>query len=102
MNKTQFKELMKEAFREVIREELMNAGRERINESLQIGRGHVSGNDWPSINFTSDHAMNKIGSNMIPATPSPTKGKSSISDILAQTAKELYNNPAEIAHLKNI
>lgn len=100
MNSKQFKQLIKEAVREALREEL---GSSKLNESQEA---------WPSVSFTSKDVSQGLRQSLAekmglpPLNPNPPVNTGGIgggyADILAQTAMELRNNPAEINNFKTM
>lgn len=99
MNSKQFKQLIKEAVREALREEL---GSSKLNESQEA---------WPSVSFTSKDVSQGLRQSLAekmglpPITPLggvESNVGGGYADILAQTARELRNNPAEINNFKTM
>jgi len=123
MKTNELKTLIKEAVREVLKEELAELGKQRINESISMGlpytqpKSNSTPDAWPTMNFNSSNVnpaasketirqslMDSMG---IPAPPSapPTtfaEKQSVYSDMLAQVASDMRNNPADINNFKKI
>ena len=116
MKTLELKKLIKEAVREVLKEELAELGKQKINESLTSG-GHTGGTAWPTMNFTSDNIaqgasrenirqslMDQMGMTPPPvAAPTTFSEKQNVyQNMLAQVANEMRQNPAEISNFRNI
>jgi len=123
MKTNELKSLIKDAVREVLKEELAELGKQRINESLSMGlpytqpRANPTPDSWPTMNFNSSNVnpaasketirqslMDQMG---IPAPPvaAPTtfaEKQNVYSDLLAQVAHDMRNNPAELNNFRNI
>jgi hypothetical protein len=123
MKTLELKKLIKEAVREVLKEELAELGKQKINESISRGlsysqpqssTGHEA---WPTMNFTSDNIaqgtskanirqslMDQMGMTPPPvAAPTTFAEKQNVyQDMLAQVANEMKQNPAEISNFRNI
>jgi hypothetical protein len=123
MKTNELKTLIKEAVREVLKEELAELGKQRINESISMGlpytqpKSNPTPDAWPTMNFNSSNVnpaasketirqslMDSMG---IPAPPSapPTtfaEKQSVYSDMLAQVASDMRNNPADINNFRKI
>jgi hypothetical protein len=123
MKTLELKKLIKEAVREVLKEELAELGKQKINESISMGLPYTqvqsnSGNDaWPSVNFTSNNIpqgaskenirqslMDQMGMTPPPvAAPVTFSEKQNVyQNMLAQVASEMRQNPAEISNFRNI
>lgn len=124
MKTNELKTLIKEAVREVLKEELAELGKQRINESLSMGLPHNQPNStvsdsraWPTLNFNSSNInpaasketirqslMDQMGIAAPQAAPPTTfaEKQSVYSDMLAQVANDMRNNPAEINNFRNI
>ena len=107
MKTQELKNLIKEAVREVLKEELANLGKQKIQESLSATE------EWPTINLTTKNTnpaafrqslMDQMGiSNPQPAAPKTFAEKQNVyQNMLAQTAAELRQNPADISNFRNI
>lgn len=100
MDTKTFKKLIKEAVREVLHEELLNLGKTKLQESLNPGE------NWPSVSFTSKDINPGLRQSLAEKMGLPLPGAENsvggYADILAQTAAELRNNPAEISNFKNM
>ena len=123
MKTLELKKLIKEAVREVLKEELAELGKQKINESISRGlsyspsqpsTGHEA---WPTMNFTSNNIaqgasrenirqslMDQMGMTPPPvAAPTTFAEKQNVyQDMLSQVANEMRNNPAEISNFRNI
>jgi hypothetical protein len=121
MKTNELKTLIKEAVREVLKEELAELGKQKINESISRGLPYTqvqSGNEaWPTMNFNSSNInpatsketirqtlMSQMGIDAPPvAAPTTFQEKQNVySDMLAQVANDMRNNPAEINNFRNI
>jgi hypothetical protein len=104
------KNLIKDAVREVLKEELANLGKQKIQESLGASEA------WPTANFTSNNVnpaataalrqslMDQMGMAAPPPVAAPTtfaEKQNVYQNILAQTAAELRQNPADISNFRN-
>lgn len=110
MKTQELKNLIKESVREVLKEELANLGKQKIQESLSATE------EWPTINLTTKNTnsaapaafrqslMDQMGiSNTQPAAPKTFTEKQNVyQNMLAQTAAELRQNPADISNFRNI
>jgi hypothetical protein len=126
MKTNELKTLIKEAVREVLKEELAELGKQKLNESIAFGRPYnnvsstsTSNDEWPTLNVTTDNIkpafkqslMDQMGMiSPIEINDNPLNQNNNIpnikgnvySDMLAQIANELKNNPAEINNFRNI
>ena len=124
MKTNELKTLIKEAVREVLKEELAELGKQKINESLSKGLPYNQPNStisdsqaWPTLNFNSSNInpaasketirqslMDKMGIAPPPAAPPTTfaEKQNIYSDMLAQVANDMRNNPADISNFRNI
>lgn len=123
MKTNELKTLIKEAVREVLKEELAELGKQRINESLSLGlpynqpRPNSNSDAWPTMNFNSSNInpaasketirqslMDQMGIAAPPVAPPTTfaEKQNVYSDMLAQVANDMRNNPAEISNFRNI
>lgn len=107
METTKLKNLIKEAVREVLKEELANLGKQKIQESL------TSGDEWPTVNLTTKNVnpaafrqslMDQMGiSSPQPAKPQTFAEKQNVyQNMLAQVASEMKQNPADLNNFRNI
>ena len=107
MKTQELKTLIKEAVREVLKEELANLGKQKIQESLA-----TSQEEWPTIKLNSNNVnpavrqslMDQMG---IPTPPSaaPTtfaEKQNVYQDMLAQVASEMRQNPGEVNNFRSI
>jgi hypothetical protein len=123
MKTNELKTLIKEAVREVLKEELAELGKQKINESLSLGlpyhqpKSNPNSEAWPTMNFNSSNInptfsketirqslMDQMGI-VAPSVAAPTtfaEKQNVYSDMLAQVANDLRNNPAEINNFRNI
>lgn len=109
MKTQELKSLIKEAVREVLKEELAELGKQKIQESI------ASPEAWPTVKFDTNSVnpalrqslMDQMG---IPA-PKPinasvpkTFGEKQMAyqDILKQTAASMMQNPADVNNFRNI
>jgi hypothetical protein len=121
MKTNELKTLIKEAVREVLKEELAELGKQKINESLSMGlpyqQPNTNPNAWPTMNFNSSNInpaasketirqtlMDQMGIAAPPVAPPTTftEKQNVYSDMLAQVANDMRNNPAELSNFRNI
>jgi hypothetical protein len=121
MKTNELKTLIKEAVREVLKEELAELGKQKINESLSVGLPYTqpqpSNNNWPTMNFNSSNVnpaasketirqslMDQMGIAAPPAAaPTTFAEKQTVySDLLAQVASDMRNNPADLNNFRSI
>jgi hypothetical protein len=119
MKTLELKKLIKEAVREVLKEELAELGKQKINESISYGLPYnpPSTSDtneaWPTMNFNTSNTnpalrnslMEKMGiaDAIKPEPPKTFAGKQNVySDLLSQVASEMRNNPADLNNFRNI
>ncbi len=117
MKTNELKNLIKEAVREVLKEELAELGKQKINEALSMGLPYTNVNsnsqteEWPTMKFNTTNTnpairqslMDQMGMTPPQAAPTTPAGKQSIyQDMLAQVAADMRNNPAEINNFRNI
>lgn len=123
MKTNELKTLIKEAVREVLKEELAELGKQKINESLSRGLPHApiqsntNPDSWPTMNFNSSNVnpatnkesirqslMDQMGIAGPPVTaPTTFAEKQSVySDLLAQVASDMRNNPADLNNFRNV
>jgi hypothetical protein len=107
MESQKLKNLIKEAVREVLKEELANLGKQKIQESL------VATEEWPTVKFNTNNAvpsalrqslMDQMGITPPPA-PAPTtfaEKQNVYQNMLAQVASEMRQNPGDISNFRNI
>ncbi len=106
MKTQELKSLIKEAVREVLKEELANLGKQKIQESIN------SQEEWPTIKLNTGNTnpalrqslMDQMG---IPAPPTakPTtfaEKQNVYQDMLAQVASEMRQNPGEVNNFRSI
>ena len=107
METTKLKNLIKEAVREVLKEELANLGKQKTQESLSTTE------EWPTVNLTTKNVnpaafrqslMDQIGINSSqPAKPTTFAEKQDVyQNMLAQVASEMRQNPADLSNFRNI
>ena len=100
------KTLIKEAVREVLREELANIGKQKIQESLGAEE------PWPTVKFNSNNVnpaarqslLDQMG---IPAPPTSipktfSEKQNVYQNMLAQVASEMRQNPVDVSNFRNI
>jgi hypothetical protein len=121
MKTNELKTLIKEAVREVLKEELAELGKQKINESISMGLPYAqpkpTQDAWPTMNFNSSNInpaasketfrqslMDQMGIDKPPvAAPTTFAEKQSVySDLLAQVANDMRNNPAEINNFRSV
>ncbi len=113
MKTNELKHLIKEAVREVLKEELAELGKQKIQESLYRPSSNVSGEGeaWPTINLNTSNTnaafrqslMDQMG--ITPPQKAPTtfgEKQDAYSNMLAQVAAEMRQNPADISNFRNI
>ena len=106
MKTQELKTLIKEAVREVLKEELANLGKQKIQESISPQE------EWPTIKLGTHNTnpalrqslMDQMG---IPAPPAakPTtfaEKQNVYQDMLAQVASEMRQNPGEVNNFRSI
>jgi hypothetical protein len=121
MKTNELKSLIKDAVREVLKEELAELGKQKINESLSRGLPYnqfQSNNDaWPTMNFNSNNINPAVSKETLrhtlmdqmgieaPSVAAPTtfaEKQNVYSNMLAQVANDMRNNPGEINNFRNI
>ena len=123
MKTNELKTLIKEAVREVLKEELAELGKQKINESISHGLPYnpppaSNPNEaWPTMNFNSSNInpaaskesirqtlMDQMGIEAPPvAAPTTFQEKQNVyQNMLAQVANDMRNNPAEINNFRNV
>jgi hypothetical protein len=123
MKTNELKTLIKEAVREVLKEELAELGKQKINESISMGLPYVqpksnqTSDAWPTMNFNSSNInpaasketirqtlMDQMGIEAPPvAAPTTFQEKQNVyQNMLAQVANDMRNNPAEINNFRNV
>jgi hypothetical protein len=123
MKTNELKTLIKEAVREVLKEELAELGKQKINESISMGLPYTqvqsnNGNEaWPTMNFNSSNInpaaskesirqtlMDQMGIEAPPvAAPTTFQEKQNVyQNMLAQVANDMRNNPADLNNFRNI
>jgi hypothetical protein len=106
MKTQELKTLIKEAVREVLKEELANLGKQKIQESIS------SQEEWPTIKLNTGNTnpalrqslMDQMG---IPAPPTAkpntfAEKQNVYQDMLAQVASEMRQNPGEVNNFRSI
>ena len=107
MKTQELKTLIKEAVREVLKEELANLGKQKIQESL------TANEEWPTVSLTTKNVnaanfrqslMDQMGiSSPQPAKPTTFAEKQNVyQNMLAQVASEMRQNPADLSNFRNI
>jgi hypothetical protein len=110
MKTQELKTLIKEAVREVLKEELAELGKQKIQESIG------SQEAWPTMKFNSNNInpaspavrqslMDQMGIDAPPTTAVPTtfqEKQNVYSNLLAQVANDMRNNPADLNNFRNI
>jgi hypothetical protein len=118
MKTLELKKLIKEAVREVLKEELAELGKQKLNESVSYGLPYTppptSNNEaWPTMNFNTSNTnpalrnslMEKMGiaDAIKPEIPKTFGEKQNVySDLLSQVAAEMRSNPADLNNFRSI
>lgn len=95
MDAKQFKKLIKEAVREALQEELINMGKQKLQESFG------GGEPWPTAKLTTNNISSiredlaKSFSIPVVKPVSPEQGSNPYEDMLAQIAGDMKRNPGE-------
>jgi hypothetical protein len=107
METQKLKNLIKEAVREVLKEELANLGKQKIQESLGANE------EWPTVSLTTKNVnpaafrqslMDQMGIQGAPQ-PKPTtfaEKQNVYQSMLDQVASEMRRNPSDISNFRNI
>lgn len=113
MKSQELKNLIKEAVREVLKEELAELGKQKIQESF------TSKEEWPTLNFnttnTTTAAVDKsalrqslmdqmgISAPIETSIPKTFSEKQNVyKNMLDQVASEMRQNPADLSNFKNV
>lgn len=106
MKSNELKTLIKEAVREVLKEELANLGKQKIQESLSTQQ------EWPTISLNTTNVnpavrqslMDQMGMTPPPAAAPVTFGEKQnvYQNMLAQVAAEMRQNPGEVNNFRAI
>lgn len=107
METQKLKSLIKEAVREVLKEELANLGKQKIQESLTVQE------EWPTVKLNTNNVnpafrqslMDQMGINppMPQAKPTTFAEKQNVyQNMLAQVASEMRQNPADLSNFRNV
>jgi hypothetical protein len=108
METQKLKNLIKEAVREVLKEELANLGKQKIQESLGVQE------EWPTVKLNTNNVnpafrqslMDQMGINPPPmpqAKPTTFAEKQNVyQNMLAQVASEMKHNPADLNNFRNV
>jgi len=119
MKTLELKKLIKEAVREVLKEELAELGKQKINESISHGLPYnapapsTNHEAWPTMNFNTSNTnpalrnslMEKMGITdaMKPEPPKTFGEKQAVySDLLSQVAAEMRSNPADLNNFRSV
>ena len=119
MKTNELKILIKEAVREVLKEELAELGKQKLSESVSYGLPYTpppasSNNEaWPTMNFNTSNTnpalrnslMEKMGiaDAMKPEPPKTFGEKQAVySDLLSQVAAEMRSNPADLNNFRSV
>lgn len=96
MNAQVFKKLIKDSVREVLREELANLGKQKIQESLG------GGEEWPTLKFNTGNTNPELRQSLVEkmGIPMPETPKNAYADILAEVASKM--KPGEAANFRNM
>ena len=107
METQKLKNLIKEAVREVLKEELANLGKQKIQESLSASE------EWPTVSLSTKNVnpaafrqslMDQMGIQGAPQPKpvTPAQKQNAYQDMLAQVAAEMRQNPGEVNNFRNI
>jgi len=109
MKSNELKNLIKEAVREVLKEELANLGKQKIQESLTAQQ------EWPTVSFNTTNTppsnpalrqslMDQMGMTPPPAAVPKTFGEKQnvYQNMLAQVASEMRQNPGDINNFRAV
>ena len=106
MKSNELKTLIKEAVREVLKEELANLGKQKIQESLSTQE------EWPTISLNTTNTnpalrqslMDQMGITPPPVAAPKTFGEKQnvYQNMLAQVAAEMRQNPGEVNNFRTI
>jgi hypothetical protein len=106
METQKLKNLIKEAVREVLKEELAELGKQKIQESIN------SQEEWPTVKLNTGNVnpairqslMDQMGiSTPKQAAPTTFAEKQNVyQNMLAQVAAEMRQNPADLSNFRNI
>jgi|LakMenEpi03Aug12_release.lakeMendotaPanAssembly.Ray.scaffolds.fasta_scaffold108476_3 hypothetical protein len=118
MKTNELKTLIKEAVREVLKEELAELGKQKLSESVSYGLPYTpppaSNNEaWPTMNFNTSNTnpalrnslMEKMGiADAMKPEPPKTFGEkqAAYSDLLSQVAAEMRSNPADLNNFRSV
>jgi hypothetical protein len=119
MKTLELKRLIKEAVREVLKEELAELGKQKLNESINHGLPYsapspsTNNEAWPTMKFDTSNTnpalrnslMEKMGiADAMKVEPPKTFGEKQAvySDLLSQVAAEMRQNPADINNFRNV
>ena len=119
MKTLELKKFIKEAVREVLKEELAELGKQKLSESVSYGLPYTpppasSTNEaWPTMNFNTSNTnpalrnslMEKMGiaDAMKPEPPKTFGEKQAVySDLLSQVAAEMRSNPADLNNFRSV
>ena len=119
MKTLELKKLIKEAVREVLKEELAELGKQKLNESVTHGLSYTpptpstNHEAWPTMNFNTSNTnpalrnslMEKMGiaDAMKPEAPKTFGEKQAMySDLLSQVAAEMRSNPADLNNFRSV
>ena len=109
METQKLKNLIKEAVREVLKEELADLGKKKLQESLGTQEA------WPTVNLNTNN-VNPIAPSIrqslmdqmgipTPPTAKPTtfaEKQNVYQNMLAQVASEMKHNPADLNNFRNV
>jgi hypothetical protein len=118
MKTNELKILIKEAVREVLKEELAELGKQKLNESVSYSLPYTpppasnTNEAWPTMNFNTSNTnpalrnslMEKMGiaDAMKPEVPKTFGEKQAVySDLLSQVAAEMRSNPADLNNFRS-
>jgi hypothetical protein len=106
MKSNELKTLIKEAVREVLKEELANLGKQKLQESISTTE------EWPTISLNTKNvnpAYRQSLMDQMGITPPQTAAPKTFSEkqnvyqsMLQQVASEMRGNPGDISNFRNI
>ena len=119
MKTLELKNLIKEAVREVLKEELADLGKQKLSESISYGLPYnapspsTNNEAWPTMNFNTSNTnpalrnslMEKMGiaDALKPEIPKTFADKQNVySDLLSQVASEMRANPADLNNFRSV
>lgn len=112
-------ESIEQIVKKVLKEELYELGKQKLNESISFSQPYTqpkqSTNEWPTVKLTTNDIapdfkkslMDSMGMTLPDSVTSEVQSGISSSgnvytDMLAQVARDMRNNPGEVANFRNI